>query len=340
MTGAVLLHIGCGAAPDPCPSAAQVVLVEPNPAHAPEIHARCAEQHGRTRLIPAAIAPETGAAPFHVCNFADLSGLEVPPALSGLMPGLKQVETLQVDTLSLPDLLKQAGLDGADEAAGHMLRCDAPGAVAGVLAGLVARPVLFHSLRLTVGSEPFYGPGSDAQSVIGVLREQGYRLLSRAAGDTDEADPDWPCLRFEHDAALAALIRDRDTAVAAAAELQTQLAERDGELAVLRARIEEETAARVAAQAQLAEQGDQSAAAEAARADLGMALRMQAMAAADLKDLQDRHAALMLAKDRQDALLGQLALQLGDVSDHLRQIEAAPDTPRISRATAPEKDRA
>ncbi|MEO9778521.1 MAG: hypothetical protein ABJH07_23295 [Sedimentitalea sp.] len=563
MSTAEVLYIGCGPAPDIDPDAERVVLVEPSPDHVPVIRGQVREMGSRVRLIPAAVAAETGSAPFHICNFSDLSGLDVPAALFDLMPGLKQVKTAEVQTLSVADLLKQARI----RSDGYVLRCEAPGVVPQLLHQLLAEQGLDRvaTLWLTVGAEPFHGPGSDADSVIRLLQDHGYRLLARE----DEADPDWPCLKFEQDKGLLELTRARDAANAAAteaqrtleteraemlvrlkesdaarqvaetkaAEMQAQLeagaaetkalqdrvatldaevnsartegqarieamqadlanvqdrakalgAQRDGlrtqsetlvrerdaarqngqaqletaqaELAEaqkqvetlsgardrLRAELEktkterdtlrdrlgtvnqERDAARTAAetvrtntraqiaaaqaetaelqkrvetlrekadrlqaeaettgararadlktaneararaeaqlveirkaraevQAQLTKTGTeisalqdrvaalirdrdtQRAAAETARADLGMALRMQAMAAADLKDLQDRHTALSATKDKQDALLGQLALQLGDVSEHLQQIEAAPANPRLERdATA------
>ncbi|MFD3191531.1 hypothetical protein ACFMPD_14810 [Sedimentitalea sp. HM32M-2] len=327
MSGAVMLHVGCGDAPDLCAQAARVVLVEPDPARMPQLRAQIRDQGDRVQLIAAAVAPETGNAPFHRCNFAALSGLDVPEALSRLMPGLATVGSRQVATLSPADLLARADLQGA----GHVLRCDAPGAVAGLLDGLQAAGALarFAVIRLVAGAEPFYGPGSAAPELIARLQRQGYRLLAREDAD----DPDWPRLRFQRDAVLV--------------ELQAQLAARAGALAAQEARTAEEAAARAAAETRTAqdqariaaletELTDLRAQAAAAQEDLRLALRMQTLAAADLADLQARHAALNAERDRQDALLGQLALQLGDVSDHLGRLDAAPDKPRLSRETAAE----
>ncbi|MDU9006532.1 hypothetical protein [Sedimentitalea todarodis] len=496
MSPAEALYIGCGPAPDIDPDAERVVLVEPNPDHVPVLRAQVRKMGNRVRLIPAAVAADTGRAPFHICNFSDLSGLEVPAALFELMPGLRQVKTAQVQTLSVADLLRQARI----RSDGYALRCEACGVVPQLLNQLLAEQELDRvaTLWLTVGAEPFHGPGSDADSVIGLLQDHGYRLLARE----DEADPDWPCLKFEQDRALLDLTRARDAARAAAAAAQRTLeteragmqaqleaavknARTDGqaqieamqadlanvqdrakaldaqrerlradletaraETASLRSALEKsatertalkerlasatgerdaahattetvrtntraqiaaaqaETAdlqkrvealsqeaerlqtevettgaktraelkaaqeARAAAEAQLAgartaraevqaqlttsgteiaalqervaalirDRDTQRAAAETARTDLGMALRMQAMAAADLKDLQERHTVLSATKDRQDAVLGQLALQLGDVSEHLQQIEAAPAAPRLQRDTTAKKD--
>lgn len=435
-----ILYIGCGPDPDIDPEAERVVLVEPSPDHVPVIRGQVRGMGRRVRLIPAAVAAETGSATFHICNFADLSGLDVPAPLFELMPGLKQVKTAQVQTLSVADLLGQARI----RTDGYTVRCAAPGVVPLLLKQLLADGALERvgALWLTVGAEPFHGPGSDAASVIATLRAQGYRLLARE----DDADPDWPCLKFERDRALMELSRARDAAEAAKGALET---ERAGLLARLQeseaarqaaeagaARLQEQVAALETAvssaqsegqaqieaiQADLANVQDRArtvntqrdrleaeleaareqaarlqseaetageklkaaqeararaeadlqetrtahaglkeqltrvtalqsrvealvrdrdvhrAAAETARADLGMALRMQAMAAADLKDLQDRHAALSATKERQDALLGQLALQLGDVSEHLQQIEAAPGSPRLERGAAAKK---
>ncbi|MBK0329307.1 hypothetical protein I5535_18690 [Rhodobacteraceae bacterium F11138] len=394
MSDPILLHIGCGAAPDLESGAARVVLVEPDPEHGIGLRA-LVDAH--VQVIAAAVAAESGQAPFHRCNFAALSGLQVPEALSRLMPGLTQVATRQVTTLSPQDLIERAGLQGS----GHMLRCDAPGAVVDLLAGLAAALIRFDSVWLTVGAAPFYGPGSDAQSVIDLMQGQGFRLIGRK----DQDDPDWPELRFRRDAVLERLQRQLEDAnvarEAAEAQVRVQLEDAasareaakalEAELERLRAlpgQLEEAIAAREAAEAQaeqlqarvgtlgaeLAEQaielgklreqtetqeselarlrllpGQLEAQAEereareteirAAGANLARALRLQALATADLKDLQERHAELQTVKDSQDALLGQLALQLGDVSDHLRWLDSAPDNPRLKRDTGQGRDK-
>ncbi len=359
MSDPVLLHIGCGATPDLTSGAARVVLVEPDPEHGPGLHA---QGDARVQVIAAAVAPDSGQAPFHRCNFAALSGLQVPEALSQLMPGLTQVATRQVATLSPQDLIERAGVRGT----GHMLRCDAPGAVADLLAGLVTAEALirFDSVRLTVGAAPLYGPGSDAQSVIELMQGRAFRLISRA----DAEDPDWPELRFQRDVLLEKLQRRLDAANAAreAAEAQAaqqlaqvgklggQLAEQAMELGRLRGQVDaQETelaqlralpgqleALQAEREAQAGERETREAEIRVAGANLVRALRLQALVAADLKELQERHAELQAVKDSQDALLGQLALQLGDVSDHLRRLEPAPDSPRLKRDAGQDRDRA
>ena len=62
----------------------------------------------------------------------------------------------------------------------------------------------------------------------------------------------------------------------------------------------------------------------AAQRDLGLALRMQAALQADLADLQERHAAAVAARDRQDDLLRQLVPRLQEAA---RQLQALPPAP-------------
>jgi len=65
---------------------------------------------------------------------------------------------------------------------------------------------------------------------------------------------------------------------------------------------------------------DQSETVQRARQDMAVALRLQAMAGADLKDLQARYAEVLRQKDAQETLIGQLAQRLGEASDYLRQL--------------------
>jgi dTMP kinase len=73
--------------------------------------------------------------------------------------------------------------------------------------------------------------------------------------------------------------------------------------------------------------------AQAAQADLGLALRMQSLAASDMKDLQQRYAETLARKEDQDRLIAQLVVRLEEASDYLQKL-APPAAPRIQTPKA------
>lgn len=131
---------------------------------------------------------------------------------------------------------------------------------------------------------------------------------------------------------------ERETALAALRTAQADLAQR---LAATEARAaadnqrqtallaEKESALTVAKGAQYSLDRQLTV----AQTDLGLALRMQAVAAADLKDLQARYAEVRAGKDSQDRLIAQLALRLEEASEHLQaQALAKPAQPQPALA--------
>ena len=115
------------------------------------------------------------------------------------------------------------------------------------------------------------------------------------------------------DATIAQLQAERDTMAAHAADLgaarDTMAAERD--------RISQSLSE---AQAAHAEQ------VELLRGDAALAVRLQAMREADLRDLQRRHARLTAEKEQQDTLLHKLTERLTLAAQYLQELElSAPD---------------
>jgi FkbM family methyltransferase len=125
-----------------------------------------------------------------------------------------------------------------------------------------------------------------------------------------------------------ALAVERDTLAVRNQELAIALAEAEqaGEARAQLAARERDGLAREVAELQAERERARSAQAdrlEEMRGDLVLALRLQAQREADLRDLQDRHAALLAEKDRQDELLRQLTERLTLAAQYLRLQEPA-----------------
>jgi chromosome segregation ATPase len=65
----------------------------------------------------------------------------------------------------------------------------------------------------------------------------------------------------------------------------------------------------------------------ALQGDLGLALRMQSLAASDMKDLQQRYAETLTRKEDQDRLIAQLVVRLEEASDYLQKLAATGSQP-------------
>lgn len=243
-----LVHVGCGAVPDLSRNARASLFVEPDPACLRRLRMRLPAD-APVRIVAAAVAGAAGRAPFHRLNMGRLSGLHCPPALFDLLPGLRQIEEIQVKTRPIGDILKEAGLTGQE----NILVCEAPSTSAALLQDLDALGTLdaFREIEVVCGDEPLFGAATDAASVTVFLEDRGYRAIRR-----DDEDPDWPRLNFRRDAALMRA-RERQT-----------LLMRD--VAALRA---ERDAAQTALDETRAARAEQAAALEAARAGQAEALR-------------------------------------------------------------------
>jgi chromosome segregation ATPase len=129
------------------------------------------------------------------------------------------------------------------------------------------------------------------------------READRAKADRDAED-----LKAE----IKAVGAERDRLKAQVAELNDALAERDkrlAELAADRDRIRRESDEAVAE----------------ARSSASVAVRMQALRDADLRDLQDRYASVVEERDAQASLLSALTARLSEAETYLNQIDGIPD---------------
>lgn len=355
-----LLHLGAGEG-DALPAyldsgVAHVALVEPAPAALRRLRQRSAGMP-QVAIHPLAVAAGEGRATLRIFNLPALSSLRAPAELAMLFPGLRQVATAEVDTVTMAGLLTSflarlappAAPDAASApapvpgAAGWLV-IDTPGEEATVLDGLQQAGARHHFERifLRCGTGTDYAGSLPADALRARIETMGYRQEAADPGP----DPDRPWLVFRLDRRglqIAALEEQLQEATAARAALEASLTEqaatlqevtkksdwRGGQMQELKAALETATQA----------QAELTARAEALQADLTLALRLQAMAQADLRDLQQRHAETQRIRERQDALLQALTPRLQEAARHLHSLrplappaDSAPSDPALAEA--------
>ena len=217
-----ILHIGAGAGDQVAGWLAldvrRIILVEPNPAHAAALN-RLAADHPEVQVIEAAIAAQDGEGQLRVFNLARHSSLHAPTGLTDLLPGLRQVATLPVKTLSPAALLARLG-PVADNA---LLMLDAPGSEQPILQGFAGAGVLDQfAIELTCTEQALYKGAASRATLQDLLEAAGFALTAQ-----DRSDPDWPRLSFRIDrkARLIADLTDQlQSSRTATLALETQAA--------------------------------------------------------------------------------------------------------------------
>jgi hypothetical protein len=155
-------------------------------------------------------------------------------------------------------------------------------------------------------------------------RDEAQSALKDQEGVLAERDAQIRTLRDEHEAEAATLAKTLKEAESARDEAQSALKDQEGILA------ERDVQIRTLRD----EHGQAAERAEKAQADTAVALRMQAMARADLQDLQERYRAIMEIKREQDGLLSKLTERLGDASRYLSDLPEAEKVRKIAPGKA------
>ena len=315
-----------------------IQLVEPNTDVLSELAAKVTGFENVT-VIAAAVAPANGRSALQVLNFADLSSLRHPQSLSDLLPGIQLVEERQVDTLTLETLLGQ--LAGLSETKENWLVVEAPGEELAIANALLSSEYsrYFQNILVQCGRESYFEGDSSAVTVLSALRKAGYQLVESYT----DVDPDWPHYFLRLDQVQlenTSLKADLHTAENNIIVLDEQLAAVQAEGQEARTALEQQLAERTQVlqevQGQLAAVQAEGAAAavvakedyqdrllgieETQKRDLGVALRLQALARSDQQELQMRYGALLDEKAQQDDLLIKVTQQLGSAAQHLQQL--------------------
>jgi len=271
---------------------AKVVLVEPDPARAASIEAHYKGRPGLI-VIAAAVANEAGQADLSEFNLSGLRSLHPPtPAMKTRIPGLCVTARHPVQVITPEALLAQAG----DLPRPAHLRINAAGCEYVILQGLQRAGALERFTRIWVrcGAEAMFEQARDSATVQHWMQSRGFSLA-----EVDETDPDWPELCFRAGPVSSDL-----------PVTQHKLAALEQRLARASAELEEKDARLNMLEAMLT----------LAQADLATARRMQAVAQADLHDLQERYKRSEKTRAEQSDLLQRLTPCLQLVAQQLRSL--------------------
>lgn len=178
--------------------ARRVILQEANPVFQPGLHklgpVRKLAEHAAgqspahpVQLEASALAAAAGTAQLRVFNMARQSSLRAPTELLGVFPGLREMQSCEVETKPLADLLRDVPMR-ADLT--HVLIIDTPGEEHEAIAQLATLPahMQFQHVFLRAGQLPLYRGSQGAGALIQALMTQGYQITA----ETDE-DADFPC---------------------------------------------------------------------------------------------------------------------------------------------------
>lgn len=318
---------------DSKPPFGQVVLTAPDPAAVAHIRTRFPET-SNAQIIPAALGDRDGQVELLQYNFPGLTSLHPPgAALRDLFPGLRIKARKQVQILSAGNLMKRL----ANAPRPLNLFIDAPGSELDILQAFQAAGALDETrdLRIWCSTGPLFDTPSGAPTLSSVrswLEARYFRFTG-----TDEQDPDWHEIRFtlnqaelELDLArteLETLRESQAMQLSNAQDLEDLLDIRDAQISELEAALSEAQAPKPEPEAdpEIARQ------IAALQSDLALALRLQAIAQADLEDLRGKYRENQGIRASQEDLLRQLTPRLHQAAQQLRAIAPDLDDPASER---------
>ncbi|MBC7477367.1 MAG: hypothetical protein H7317_04640, partial [Pseudorhodobacter sp.] len=200
--------------------ARQVILVEPNPTHAAAL-ARLAASNPQVQVIEAAIADRDGEGLLRVFNVVRHSSLADATGLADLLPGLRQTALVPVTLLSPATLLDRVAPDAGTVA----LIVDAPGSEVQILQGFQEAGAFqwLTAVELTCTEEPQYDGAVGRPALQALLEDVGFTLIDADLSDPDW--PHLTFGIDQNARQIAALVAELDSVRASAAGLAQQLAE-------------------------------------------------------------------------------------------------------------------
>ncbi len=338
-----LIAIGAGArrnflhrlVSDARPAFDHVVLIDPDAAACRDLARRFAGFAG-TEVITAAIAERSGTGELLQYNYPRLVSLHPPgEALYRLFPGLRIKERRQVPLRTVAELKPRL----ASLPRPFTVVILSPGSELDILRGLQDADLLpeIQTLRIRCAAEPMFGNSSARPAIRHWLEARYFTLYG-----SDQSDPDWPEIRLRADetaieldlmrAETESLQRARAAQGALLQDLQAQIATRDARIAAQEEALSE-------AETRIAETGDTEAEAARLRTDLGLALRLQAIAVADLEELREKYREGQQIRARQEDLLRQLTPRLHQAARQLRALAPDPADQADPRDSGPARPR-
>ena len=316
-----LLEATLSGAPD-----RKVLVIEADPDRA----AKLETQLPQAQVIAAAVGAQAGEAELVQYNFPGLAGITPPlPALSAILPGLREVSRKQTAMIGVDAVVKWLGKRGA---AGPLdLYIDAPGSEMAILDGIAAAGLLAvcARLRLRCGAEPMFEQAAGRDALLERCLAEGLKLVQE---ETD--DPDFPEMFFEVDLAARALEEARSELAKLKRKStadKAQITKLKKEQAATAAQLEEATQAstteqaqKTAAQAQIATLTTQL---EALQAEVGEEQQTTSQIRDALHkrngELEARSKAMEEARTAHEAALAELQAELDKVRDEMKTASEA-----------------
>ena len=316
-----LLEATLSGAPD-----RKVLVIEADPDRA----AKLETQLPQAQVIAAAVGAQAGEAELVQYNFPGLAGITPPlPALSAILPGLREVSRKQTAMIGVDAVVKWLGKRGA---AGPLdLYIDAPGSEMAILDGIAAAGLLAvcARLRLRCGAEPMFEQAAGRDALLERCLAEGLKLVQE---ETD--DPDFPEMFFEVDLAARALEEARSELAKLKRKStadKAQITKLKKEQAATAAQLEEATQAstteqaqKTAAQAQIATLTTQL---EALQAEVGEEQQTTSQIRDALHkrngELEARSKAMEEARTAHEATLAELKAELEEEQNTTQQVRAA-----------------
>ena len=185
----------------PAGSAKQIVRLEPDPKQAERLQKRYG---GTVTILPAAFSDRDGSAMLHRFTIEAFDALRPASGLHTLFPGLREIGTVSVEAQAAVSLLDQIQLNSD---AKNILILGAPGEEMSAIEQLTNLGVLNHFTHVLCRhpSEPLYEGAADGTALQARLVACGFSVQS-----WDISDPDRSLALWQKDAALLALIQERD----------------------------------------------------------------------------------------------------------------------------------
>ncbi|MTW22681.1 hypothetical protein [Allochromatium palmeri] len=167
-----------------------VLLIEADPDTSQQLSQRTAEQ-SPVEVRCLALAARAGTATLHRYNLPEANSLHPAEGLLQLFPGLRLLETVELETHDVVGVIGALDLDANAE---HLLVIELPGEEISVLEALQAADLLrrFRHLRLHGGLEPLYRGSVPAKTLVDWLKTRGFDLVEQ----DDRDDPDQPYWLF------------------------------------------------------------------------------------------------------------------------------------------------
>lgn len=332
----IIMHIGAGNCAEldshVATQAKRIVLVEADSAKAKGLSRRTAGI-GCVEVFPFAVGAESSSGRLKVFNFPDWNSLRAPLALKGLFPGLRLLREMDVEIVSIVDLIEKVGVEDGGR---NWLVIDAPGSEMAILETLCAadRLASFERITLRCGRDPLYEGAASASKMLVMLHTHGYESMASTPAD----DPELICntLRLSPFNAertalqerIEALLIEREEQAGILGELREKLQNLDRgheqvtrELAASRARLESVSGELSHHRQQVSEltqmlesvSRERDTAKENSRVQAGEFQQARQVLDLNVSSLRAENARLSRERDEKDRAVGELREHLGRV---------------------------